>query len=209
MPTQTFLNLSNEKKNKIIQAAIKEFSIRNLVEGNISNIVKDANISRGSFYQYFTSKEDIYIHIFNELRNERAEYAKDTEALYKKASFLEYFKAFYLKDAEFLLLHPEHISLGKHLYTCPSEVARALILQQQNKYKNKFLIAVEYDKGRGLIAEEVDSPVFVDFLVHMCTDIFIFQNMTSRLSIANLEDDIDKLLYILENGILPTTIKKG
>ena len=72
MPTQTFFNLLDKKRHKILNAAVQEFTIRNLAEANISNIVKAAGISRGSFYQYFADKEDLYVHIFLTLQIGRA-----------------------------------------------------------------------------------------------------------------------------------------
>ena len=59
MPTQTFMNLSDEKKNKILLAAKKEFTRVPLSEASINNIITDAEIPRGSFYQYFISKQDL------------------------------------------------------------------------------------------------------------------------------------------------------
>jgi AcrR family transcriptional regulator len=57
MPKPTFFNLSTDKKENLIQAARREFSRAPLHEALISNIVKSAEISRGSFYQYFDDKE--------------------------------------------------------------------------------------------------------------------------------------------------------
>lgn len=59
MPKETFLKLPEEKKDKIIKAAKKEFERVPLEQASIKNIVKDAEIARGSFYQYFESKEDL------------------------------------------------------------------------------------------------------------------------------------------------------
>lgn len=59
MPKETFLNLSEEKKNKIIKAAQNEFERVPLEQASIKNIVENAGIARGSFYQYFESKEDL------------------------------------------------------------------------------------------------------------------------------------------------------
>ncbi|MDN6397966.1 MAG: TetR/AcrR family transcriptional regulator, partial [Alkalibacterium sp.] len=50
MPTQTFFNLSEEKRERLIAGAMKEFSAKPLNEASISNIVKNSEISRGSFY---------------------------------------------------------------------------------------------------------------------------------------------------------------
>ncbi|EXY05685.1 MULTISPECIES: TetR/AcrR family transcriptional regulator [Bacillus cereus group] len=65
MPKQTFFNLEREKKEVLIQAAMKEFSRVPLFEASISNIIKDAGIPRGSFYQYFEDKEDVFFFLLN------------------------------------------------------------------------------------------------------------------------------------------------
>ncbi|PFJ04698.1 TetR family transcriptional regulator [Bacillus cereus] len=66
MPKQTFFNLEREKKEILIQAAMKEFSRVPLFEASISNIIKDAGIPRGSFYQYFEDKEDVFFFLLND-----------------------------------------------------------------------------------------------------------------------------------------------
>ncbi|HLQ75105.1 MAG TPA: TetR/AcrR family transcriptional regulator [Alloiococcus sp.] len=60
MPKDTFYNLSKEKRDHIIQAAMKVFSIQSFNEAAISEIIRHADISRGSFYQYFDDKLDLY-----------------------------------------------------------------------------------------------------------------------------------------------------
>src|SRR5699024_5803253 len=46
-----------------MECALKEFSRVPLYEASVSNIVKAANIPRGSFYQYFKDKEDIFYYL--------------------------------------------------------------------------------------------------------------------------------------------------
>ena len=65
MPKQTFFNLKEEKKKKIEKALIKEFSNNTFEKASISNIIAEANIPRGSFYQYFEDKEDAIYYIIN------------------------------------------------------------------------------------------------------------------------------------------------
>ena len=65
MPNQTFFNLNEEKKEKIEKALIKEFSNNTFEKASISNIIAEANIPRGSFYQYFEDKEDAIYYIIN------------------------------------------------------------------------------------------------------------------------------------------------
>jgi len=65
MPTKTFLNLPKEKKLRILRAAKKEFSRVPLDKAVIANIVKEADIPRGSFYQYFENVEDLFVYLIH------------------------------------------------------------------------------------------------------------------------------------------------
>lgn len=65
MPKETFLKLPEEKKNKVIISAKKEFARVPLEKVSIKNIVEDAGIARGSFYQYFEDKEDLLGYILS------------------------------------------------------------------------------------------------------------------------------------------------
>lgn len=74
MPKETFFHLSDEKQQRIMKAAKKEFSRAPLGEASIAQIIKDADIPRGSFYQYFEDKDDLYFYYFRSLhRNSRKE----------------------------------------------------------------------------------------------------------------------------------------
>lgn len=59
MIKKTFYNLPQEKKQRIIDAVMSEFSSSETGKVNINRIIKAANISRGSFYQYFDDKVDL------------------------------------------------------------------------------------------------------------------------------------------------------
>lgn len=67
MVSNTFLNLKEEKQDRIIQAALDEFTANSFGEASITSIVKKAEISRGSFYQYFGNKENLYQYLVNRL----------------------------------------------------------------------------------------------------------------------------------------------
>lgn len=58
MPKDTFMNLNEEKREKVEKTMEKEFARATFEKASVSRIVKDAEIPRGSFYQYFEDKED-------------------------------------------------------------------------------------------------------------------------------------------------------
>lgn len=60
MPSSTFLNLPEDKQNRLMDAASREFSAKPYNEVSINKIIQDAGIPRGSFYMYFQDKEELF-----------------------------------------------------------------------------------------------------------------------------------------------------
>lgn len=60
MPKPTFLNLPDEKRNRIVELALDEFSTHPYRQASLSRIVARAGIAKGSMYQYFENKLDLY-----------------------------------------------------------------------------------------------------------------------------------------------------
>ena len=63
MPKQTFFNLPQEKQRRLLKAGFEEFSRAPAMDASISNIIKIAEIPRGSFYQYFEDKYDLQAYL--------------------------------------------------------------------------------------------------------------------------------------------------
>ena len=66
MPTSTFFNLKDEKREKIIEVVKKEFERVPLSKLSVKRIVEGSYIARGSFYQYFLSKEDVIEYVLRQ-----------------------------------------------------------------------------------------------------------------------------------------------
>jgi AcrR family transcriptional regulator len=60
MPTPTFFRLPDERRSRLVREAIVEFSDRTYTEASLSQIAVRARIPKGSFYQYFQDKLDLY-----------------------------------------------------------------------------------------------------------------------------------------------------
>ena len=63
MPTTTFFNLPPPKRERLLRAAVSEFVQKPFNEVSINRIIHIAEIPRGSFYQYFENKMDLFQHI--------------------------------------------------------------------------------------------------------------------------------------------------
>ena len=62
MPTDTFYRLPESKREHVLNALRKEITRSTFEAFSINSVVRDCGISRGSFYQYFRSKEDIFLY---------------------------------------------------------------------------------------------------------------------------------------------------
>jgi len=60
MPTSTFLALASERRERLVSEAITEFSEHSYGEASLSRIARRSGIAKGSFYQYFDDKLDLY-----------------------------------------------------------------------------------------------------------------------------------------------------
>ena len=68
MSKETFLRLPEEKRSRILDAAWEEFLRVKFADVSINKIIMKASIPRGSFYQYFTDKEDLFAYLLRDIR---------------------------------------------------------------------------------------------------------------------------------------------
>jgi len=71
MPKTTFLNLPELKKKLLLESAAEEFSQKGYEKASVHSIACRADIAKGSLYQYFESKKDLFLYV--------AEYAVEKE----------------------------------------------------------------------------------------------------------------------------------
>lgn len=60
-----FHNINKVKQERIINAAITEFIQSGFDKTSTNDIVKRANISKGSLFNYFHSKKDLYVYLID------------------------------------------------------------------------------------------------------------------------------------------------
>lgn len=63
--TDTFNKISGEKRQKILDVAIAEFSERGFESANVNSIAQKAGISVGSIYKYFENKENLFLTVIH------------------------------------------------------------------------------------------------------------------------------------------------
>lgn len=77
MATERFMKLSQDKKDRILNAAREEFARVPFEDASINQIIKAAGISRGSFYTYFEDKRDLLQYIFQDMNERHEQYFRE------------------------------------------------------------------------------------------------------------------------------------
>ncbi len=62
MPKRTFHRLDDDKKERIIRAAIEEFHAHGFEKAKVEAIAQSAEVAKGSIYQYFEDKKELFLY---------------------------------------------------------------------------------------------------------------------------------------------------
>ncbi|GBF33231.1 transcriptional regulator [Desulfocucumis palustris] len=193
MPKSTFYNLSNEKKERIFDAALQEFSIRTFSQASVNQIIKNAGIPKGSFYQYFNNKEDLYLYVIEVASKEKIELFNHVKGMDPDADVFE------------VITHTtrEFLERGK---VKPGYVEAAMLMEMDNSEitmkirkssTEKFVKMVERDKERGLIKPEVDSELVINMISTFSLHEYYRNGADKERYLKNLDDAIK----IIKEGI--------
>lgn len=60
-----FLNINIEKQEFILNAAMKEFSQKGFEKASTNEIIKEAGISKGLLFHYFTNKKTLFLFLYD------------------------------------------------------------------------------------------------------------------------------------------------
>jgi TetR/AcrR family fatty acid metabolism transcriptional regulator len=67
---------SDDKRERILQAAIKVFARKGYFAARVSEIARKADVADGTIYLYFQSKEDLLVSLFDAVMKEHIEQAR-------------------------------------------------------------------------------------------------------------------------------------
>ena len=138
MPKPTFFNLPEKKRQKITNLAIAEFAAADYENASISNIVKQAKIAKGSFYQYFEDKKDLYLYLVDSASEQRMQFIKASEAPEPPEDFFETLRWLFRISSKFSLEHPllNQIANRAAYGDCPF---REEVVERANKQGRQYI----------------------------------------------------------------------
>jgi AcrR family transcriptional regulator len=104
-----FSESTQDKRETIMNAAVEEFAEYGLENASTNRIVKNSGIAKGSFYQYFEDKQDVFMHLLDVIEQKELEYFKDVHPPDHNMDVFHYFRWMVKTGMEFGLAHPRMI----------------------------------------------------------------------------------------------------
>lgn len=105
MPKETFHNLNPKKKEKIKDAFLREFAVNPYDKASLSSVVKSLGIAKGSVYQYFDDKLDLFMYLISECTAVKMKYLGHLNRG-DYPDFWAYFRSLYEEGVKFDLENP-------------------------------------------------------------------------------------------------------
>lgn len=111
------LKLSEEKRKKIINAALEEFAMQGYNKASTDAIVNKAEISKGSLFNYFENKLNLYIYVLQYIIEISSnEILKQIKGI-KEQDFYDRLKQIAIIKYEYTMSHPLEIQMLKNYTT--------------------------------------------------------------------------------------------
>jgi TetR/AcrR family transcriptional regulator len=215
MPKETFFNLPADKRQAILDLAIEEFAAHDYKNASISRIVERAGIAKGSFYQYFADKQDLYLYLVELAMQEKRAFMAQARAPRPDMDVFAFIRWLLRTGVDFQFSNPRLARIGyRALYDdvpLPDET-QALVKQGSLVY---FRQLVADAMARGEIDPALDPDVAAFIFNAVFTELGDYMLSRMNLDVERLLDGdlsimatdesqaiFDTVLRILQRGMV-------
>jgi AcrR family transcriptional regulator len=207
MPKETFFNLPEEKRALICRVAIDEFATYPYARASINRIVAGSGIAKGSFYQYFENKQDLFLYLLQLVAEEKLGYLAPLLQNPERHDFFALLRELSRAGIQFALDNPQYAEITKKLLASKGSPIYEQVMGHNLPTGQEFFEAVLQDGiGRGEIRADID----VSMLAQMVTTLYALvveyhlDHFDPEIDETMMET-IDQFLDFLRHGIAEET----
>lgn len=186
--------MSDEKRCRIVDAALQEFAAHSFNEASINRIIKNAEIPKGSFYQYFKNKEDLYLYFLDEVSKEFTDPLLLEKEMYPDANFFEVIQHTNREVLKLKNIKPEYIEIRMRAELDNNEFIRNI----RKKSTEKYIKIIERDKERGIIKPDADAEIIVDMIASFSLN----ERHRNKSGAEEYLRKLDVVINIIKEGVV-------
>ncbi len=170
---QTFLNLSEEKRRRITDVAVIEFSSRGYEGASINRMINRLQIAKGSIFQYFGDKSGLFMYVFGVAMDMVKKYLRDVRDSSAAEDLFSRLNRTMAAGIKFVKAHPTIYALYLRIQFDQTTPFRDEILSSLRKYSHNYLRSLLLDaRERGELREGIDLDQMA-FLLDAVMDRFL------------------------------------
>ena len=151
-----------EKKERIAKVALKVFANKGYQNTDINDILKEAKISKSTFYYYFKSKRELYEIIVNDFFMELIKLAWTTE--YRTLNNIKEIEKYLSKLIDnYAYFSEEYKDIIKIIFTEAPSIDKDFAKNMERNIDGLLLTVVDFVsiyKEKGILKKELDANVF-------------------------------------------------
>lgn len=214
MPLPTFFNLPEEKRQRILDLAVVEFAHNDYNSASISKIVQRAGIAKGSLYQYFKDKRDLYHFLLELVAEKKAEMMGNLQAMNEGKSVFDTLRDLFEIMINFELHYPELAKIGNRAVNSGSPLPPDLVMKGKQSARNFFSSLIHGGQQRGEIKPGIDADIAAMVITSTLAELGDYltarneetpgKNSSKEIypTQANLIKQVyERMIDILENGM--------
>ncbi|MGN0521513.1 MAG: TetR/AcrR family transcriptional regulator [Eubacterium sp.] len=206
-----FERASKERREKILEVGIEEFSSKGYENANINVIAKKCGISIGLMYKYFSTKEDLFITCLNHGMEilEQALYdimQSDDKLLVKAEKLIRTTCMHSKKNSHYIKMYNE-ITAEKGF----DKRTREIVEQIESKRSSMYITSITQAFEKGDVRSDLDPKFFAFFLDNLLTPLqFSFTcdyykerfRVYTGVDVNEMDDDqiVTQLLKFIESA---------
>jgi AcrR family transcriptional regulator len=199
MPTQRFFNVSEEKRGRVLGAAIRALADKGL-DADVASIIRDAGIPRGSFYQYFDGMEDLISYIVAQGRADKEAYLSDCIEQTRDTPFLDVYRMILRKSLELAAGKSDMTRIMAHVYNA-GEKGEAYYRDEIEDAKEAYVRLLRRDMEMGVLREDIDAEELADILILFDTKLLAKDLFVLHRSIGEMEAKADRFIDMIRKGV--------
>lgn len=188
------------KIEKLVEAAIDEFSAHTYYEASLNRILKRAGVSKGEFYYHFRSKEELYLYILDLIVEKKKENL--SEVLKKKPNgFFELLEMGIKANIEMFRKYPKLSRMSFQLLKVRDKPIYRKVLTQFEDVSIEFL---EKYVRQGVEEGEIRDDIPLEFLIKFLNMVFFHLNelYEDEIDIDRMEEYLSYLIKVLKHGLI-------
>lgn len=202
MPKVTYFNLSDVKQKRILDAAIDEFASVTFETAKLSVIIKKADIPRGSFYQYFEDKKDLYKYVLGKAGEAKMTYMAGLLENEEGKPFLILFKELYFAGMKFAAENPKFVDISRNLLSSKGDIFKELMEQNIKIGLSIYMNMIDIDKEKGFLRKDIDTETFAKMIMDLTLNVVIEESeMNTIFYYDRMYEKVVKIVDILAKGV--------